>query len=416
MARIISKFRLLILLGAIASFALPTPAHGQDRRGPGWDWILGLRPPDPTEPRAYVNVPVSPTLAAEFHMRLMTGKQQESLRKTLAQIALEPQKYGFDPELFKKVDPDHPMIKVLLHNWMVGTRGDLNPHSLALLQTLLHDSVMIQNYKGKMPPFHPVGRLPPKMPPPLFAPKAPVEEDGLTKLMHKFMRDADTAGLGDYVKQSPSWHDGMAKLRGDQDFAESPSRWNELVKEWGLADRVKLTWGDNTLNRLGKLSLPELPKISLDMNNLGWSRPNLQLPGFSVGGGISGGETLLLAILVAGLVVCAWQFFKVKRRREATAAALLGPWPVAPSQVRTRAQLITAFEYLAYLRLGPEVKTWNHRLIAAALAPSTSPLAEAADQLSRLYEQARYTQGDDTLQPADQDQAQHTLTLLAAAS
>jgi hypothetical protein len=96
----------------------------------------------------------------------------------------------------------------------------------------------------------------------------------------------------------------------------------------------------------------------------------------------------------------------------------LGPWPVAPGAVRTRHDLVVAFEYLAFLCLGPSARTCNHldvadRLREKAPVPDAESRHAAADQLARLYEQARYAPDNELLTDGDLATARRDLCLLA---
>jgi hypothetical protein len=104
----------------------------------------------------------------------------------------------------------------------------------------------------------------------------------------------------------------------------------------------------------------------------------------------------------------------------------LGPWPVDPKAVRTREELIRAFEYLSVLRLGPAARHWHHLAIAAGLgqfsrkAVSTrgwgdawSERRRAAEQLAFLYERARYAPPGEPLPETALATAQRDLCLLA---
>jgi hypothetical protein len=71
----------------------------------------------------------------------------------------------------------------------------------------------------------------------------------------------------------------------------------------------------------------------------------------------------------------------------------LGPWPVKPAEIASRAELVQAFDYLALLRLGPSAYAWNHRSVVTALVKlqGADPATTAAtERLASLYEQARY--------------------------
>ena len=74
---------------------------------------------------------------------------------------------------------------------------------------------------------------------------------------------------------------------------------------------------------------------------------------------------------LALLVTAAWMAVAVARRQAAARRAARpwspGPWPVRPSQVSTRRDLIRAFEHLAYLLLGQPARSLNHLDVADRL-------------------------------------------------
>ena len=72
-----------------------------------------------------------------------------------------------------------------------------------------------------------------------------------------------------------------------------------------------------------------------------------------------------------------------------------GAWPA------TRAELVQAFDYLALWTLGLAVKSWNHRAVAARWREKSAVCAATAAALASLYEQARYTDGAETLAVRD---------------
>jgi hypothetical protein len=140
-------------------------------------------------------------------------------------------------------------------------------------------------------------------------------------------------------------------------------------------------------------------------------------------------RSLGMLAIFAGLALLLW---KVLRRGSAggpdqrTSVWKLGPWPVDPAGVRTREELIRAFEYLSVLRLGPAARHWHHLAIAFGLGGSAShtaplsgwgdPLAQrrqAAEELASLYEQARYAPPGDALSESALATARRNLCLLA---
>jgi hypothetical protein len=113
---------------------------------------------------------------------------------------------------------------------------------------------------------------------------------------------------------------------------------------------------------------------------------------------VAAGGSMLLQILLEAIVMSLVGFavlrlLKQKKAKaesaEAAAAARLGPWPVDPSRIATRDELIRAFEYLALLRLGESARATHHRAIADRLG-TTADRALAATELAELYESARY--------------------------
>ncbi len=93
-----------------------------------------------------------------------------------------------------------------------------------------------------------------------------------------------------------------------------------------------------------------------------------------------------------------------------------GPWPVRPSQVSTRQDLIRAFEHLAYLLLGPGARSLNHLDVAGRLSRDDNGRAGAADRLAHLYEQARYAPPDEVMPLHELTAARGDLAALAGAA
>ena len=74
--------------------------------------------------------------------------------------------------------------------------------------------------------------------------------------------------------------------------------------------------------------------------------------------------------------VAAW---RVRRGSRPSAAQplqgwKLGPWPVDPQRIRTREELVRAFEYLALLSLGPDARNRHHRDLAQRLGSTEAAL------------------------------------------
>jgi hypothetical protein len=117
---------------------------------------------------------------------------------------------------------------------------------------------------------------------------------------------------------------------------------------------------------------------------------------------------MLLALASFVLLALVWRRRRQARRGEG--GWKLGPWPVNPALVRTRDELVCAFEYLSLLRLGPRARSCNHLAIADRLGHS------AARQLAQVYEKARYAPPTDPLANEDLVIARRHLTFLAGAA
>ena len=75
----------------------------------------------------------------------------------------------------------------------------------------------------------------------------------------------------------------------------------------------------------------------------------------------------------------------------------LGPWPLDPRRVETRADLVRAFEYLSVLLNGDRARSYSHEAAAAALREVVPDAADAAGPLADAYALARYTPTDQPL-------------------
>jgi hypothetical protein len=218
-------------------------------------------------------------------------------------------------------------------------------------------------------------------------------------------------GLSDGMSDSPalrSWLSDVARIVLENSdgrsggLASSLGRWNQLAKQG--------KWFSQSWAQLRRLELPSWP-------SLGFS--GIRLGGTSSGGpggaGLRGSGQALAWLLTLGIgVVVAVAVWKLLARYVVWGGSVtpadswrLGPWPVAPAAVASRADLIRAFEYLALLLLGREARSWNHRDIATRLGSAE------ADRLATLYEQARYAPNAEPLPEEAVAEFRRDLCLLA---
>ncbi|MBX9624025.1 MAG: hypothetical protein K2X82_09470 [Gemmataceae bacterium] len=235
-------------------------------------------------------------------------------------------------------------------------------------------------------------------------------------------------------------------VAGTEDLTDGEGNnfWDRLLKESGESESFNDFLGDAAKGESWKLpdfdfKLPSLglgdstpdiggPTAGDGPRESWWSRnfgsPERRAPrppsaggGFNIGvPGMEGSwlpVVLLAAVLLGGLIW--WRFWVLRDDPREAAAALggLGPWPVDPRRITTRADVVLAFEYLSVLICGPSAKTWTHNTIAQALSDLAATHGEAAVMLARLYELARYTPADEPLSTAELAEARRLVCRLA---
>lgn len=167
---------------------------------------------------------------------------------------------------------------------------------------------------------------------------------------------------------------------------------------------IALDWGLPSVGGSVDITLPDVGLSDISPSS---AEGNIVWPVFLV----------LAAVVVLVLVLrrqprLGWHASGSKNRRWQ-----LGAWPVSPTAVRLRAELISAFEYLAMLQFGPEACLWTHHTIADRLGHARSTASaerrKAARRLAAIYEQARYAPPDEPIAEADLAAARRDLCLLA---
>jgi hypothetical protein len=279
---------------------------------------------------------------------------------------------------------------------------------------------------GRPPPSpNPEPEQSPSVAPPPPAPERQPQRGGTANELLKFadrLQNADSS-----LKKSPALHDFLRKLSRYAESADTPTAGREGRFTGRLRDRVRELARSLHVDRLhsdpqawsrARSLLPQPPHVTLHPERFGgvspptWSAPR---PTRAEAGGL-GQFVLLLAAVVGFAVLLARLLARHQARRTGGSARgwRLGPWPVHPAAVRTRAELVQAFDHLALLLLGPVARSCNHLIIAARLAEGRKPdRRRAAAALATLYEQARYAPPDEALADADLAAARRDLCLLA---
>jgi hypothetical protein len=189
-------------------------------------------------------------------------------------------------------------------------------------------------------------------------------------------------------------------LPGGERLDTQLASFNQMARETG-------GWFKDSFKSLRKFDLPSMPNVDLPS----WRLPSVgALPSVSLPRGLSslparpdGWQTILLVVALCALVVIGWKLLghliAVQRRRQRLDWKL-GPWPIDPTRVATRSDVVLAFEYLSLLLLGCPAQHWNHLEIANQLGATSDTRRQVAVELAELYERARYTP-DNELLPAE---------------
>jgi hypothetical protein len=288
------------------------------------------------------------------------------------------------------MDLSDPKIEALIAQLARQNNIQLNPRDVrSFLGTIEND---LQN--GALGPItnHPI-RTPPERSSSAATTPAPIDPAAearraewareIVELANRFPKDRLSAPLRDSPALRKLADDLAGALRNAQPGAEGLdtqlSRWQERwesLRDWLPKDLPNV-------DLQGIASDIHLPSLDFDAS----SPLRSAAPVLGTIADILPAVAIVVAVLVALAVV---RTMRARRSEAQALVAVIGPWPVAPSRVESRDQLIRAFDYLAQLRLGPRAKSWHHRAVAERL-PRNSDEQEPAEKLANLYEWARYS-------------------------
>ncbi len=234
-------------------------------------------------------------------------------------------------------------------------------------------------------------------------------EDWSANILKKF---SGSKAVDKAIDSLTGGEDGPEWLK-NQDDNEDDSGWAKLGEKIGF-DRLE-GWLPKMDGDWMNPKMPSMPSPNLEIKSAP-AIPNFA--GVSEGGGV-GAAVVLGLILAAVLAFFAWKlrgWFMESDTDTLLGRWRLGPWPVQPALVRTREELVRAFEYLSLLRLGKAARNWNHRQIGDRLGGEKSAhteSGEAAARLATVYEHARYAPSADELPDRELETARRDLCLLA---
>jgi hypothetical protein len=238
--------------------------------------------------------------------------------------------------------------------------------------------------------------------------------------------------LDGWIDGLDRWVDSPGGRSWRDTLARAARRASASGRDSGVADRARGL--SRYVPRLGQRlqglvptswRAPRAPAVP----RVGGSLSSASSPGLaSSGKGL--GLILLWVVAVGVLALLLWKVgARYRLGREERRGWRLGPWPVDPRAVTTRADLVRAFEYLALLCLGPAARTRHHLELAERLGNDPAPAQPgaasggetgrrraAAEELARLYEQARYAPEDEPLSAGELRAARRDLCYLAGVS
>lgn len=344
--------------------------------------------------RRYVTIPFDGDLESALKGQLGRARDLEALRKLVDGLIRDGLKSGklpkIDPQAFKA---DNEVVRQVLKELVnrPEVKKQLPPAQVKAIEKALKELPApppdVKNEPG--------GHEPPEPSPQAEAP----QPDGLARWAMDFMERLEDSNLGNMLRDSPAWRQGLRDL---QDLLGKPGMpdWNPPAWVKDARWKVDFELLGKPWQNLGDWSLPGWAHVTVPMPNIGgMAAPNLRMPGVpSVD--LQGVGWLLLALTsAAGVLFLAWHVLRNWQPAPRVSVSGLGPWPVAPDRVSTPAELILAFDYLGMLVFGAPAQSWNHRHIARRLGLDRHKLQSAAQRLARQYELARYAPELATLPP-----------------
>jgi hypothetical protein len=436
------KPRCLSLLAAFVSLLLSV----QSSRADGWTDTDYIAHP---QHRSHIEIEGASSAAdAEdlLRSRLKLAQKNSDLEKLAADVIRDPRKYGLEPEDLRKlaernplpgkppsgIDPSNPEVKKALEQ-ALGGRPPTIPEGNGEDTRRIGDglrNIANRPVDTRFPPETSVQKPTPTPPPGMPSPPppgvtAPPQRPGGPTPTYRPTQSPHSSAAANNSRWLRSFSDavGHSPLTDSDTLRSFVSSLSETQRA-GTTAAGDRNSGDNpwdgSLSKLGR-HLPD----NVDLPDMKWSsapRADIHTPSAGPRGDVNGEGVAMAALFLVFAALCAltawglWRFGPPMRWGRTGTAESLGPWPVSPHAIRTRQDLIRAFEYLAVLLLGRAANSLNHLDIAAGLANRKPERRDAADRLAHAYEQARYAPPDEPLPEEEVLDARRDLWLLAGAT
>ena len=124
----------------------------------------------------------------------------------------------------------------------------------------------------------------------------------------------------------------------------------------------------------------------------------------------------MLLLAAATIVLVSAVRARAKRLKTEVPEAVYVCGIIDPNTIRTREDVVKAFDSLSVVKCGTDAVNWNHRQIAIEMVGKHPERRDAVDGLAGLYEKARYAPAHDPFTDVDVADARDRLTQVAGAS
>jgi hypothetical protein len=356
-----------------------------------------LRPA--AEPPRYVPIPL-PDNAEQLLKSIQLDPKSLSPQMTQEIAAKLKDQFG-GPDGMQKLEE---RVKKIVSDYIASHPQEANTNTLDLKEIRnIAEKELARDPMG----INPLPQPPPDVPPPApTPPKAQSLDQRLGKWLAEWLQNEETGGrLVEMMRDSPAFKDALDDLL--RTMREVDGGWQPNLPEApngfepprlpGLEEMPKLGMPDlsDAAGWMPKMPRLEMPKFAMPQF------PDLSSPSLPDLGG-DWPQMLVAVLLVVGLLAATRMWMT-----KASAAPDRALLPV-PTAIATRAELLRAFEAIAINRFGDAARPWNHRLVAHRFGGGG-----AIDALTRLYEQARYAPGQESLSAGDRESANRSLAQLA---
>jgi hypothetical protein len=278
---------------------------------------------------------------------------------------------------------------------------------------------VIENGQKAGPPDMPKGDLPdPKLNPEGVKPPEPNPNGNAGE-------NEWVQWLDKHFKDSPAADAAMKDLLDALNKQDSTGMFDQVPEFKNGAWKDMDAWGKANAGDFWKTKPPNMSGTGISPPKMegGSSGSSIGGGGGGIGGGGGGGAGLggggmslaviagiAAAVFLAILVFRKWKLIQAER---AAAAAHGLPEGIDFDAIRTREQLVWAFDSVSLDQCGEVARSWNHRVIADQLGETRPAVADPAVELAGLYERARYAPLDEDLAPGEFADARRDLRVVA---